>query len=35
VQISGRLIYFETVLLCEDASDPDDPQIEVVNVHDV
>lgn len=35
VQIAGRMIYFETVLLCEDASDPDDPQIEVVNVHDV
>ena len=35
VTIGGRRIYFETVLLCEDADDPDDPQIEVVSVHDV
>jgi hypothetical protein len=35
VKIGGRRIYFETVLFCEDADDPDDPFIEVVNVHDV
>jgi hypothetical protein len=35
VRIGGRHIYFETVLLCEDAKDPDDPMIEVVSVHDV
>ena len=33
VEIGGRLVYFETVLLCEDADDPDDPVIEVVSVH--
>lgn len=35
VKIGDRRVYFETVLLCEDAEDPDDPQIEVVSVHDV
>jgi hypothetical protein len=35
VKIGDRSVYFETVLLCEDADDPDDPQIEVVSVHDV
>jgi hypothetical protein len=35
VKIGERRIYFETVLLCEDADDPDDPMIEVVNAHDV
>ena len=33
VEIGGRLVYFETILLCEDADDPDDPVIEVVSVH--
>ncbi len=33
VQIGGRLVYFETILLCEDADDPDDPVIQVVSVH--
>jgi hypothetical protein len=33
VEISGRLVYIETILLCEDPDDPDDPQIEVVSVH--
>jgi hypothetical protein len=35
VRIGDRVVYFETVLLCEDADDPDDPQILVVSVHDV
>lgn len=35
VRIGGRSLYFETVLLCEDAEDPDDPMIVVVSVHDV
>jgi hypothetical protein len=35
VPIGGRRIYFETLLFCEDADDPDDPVIEVVSVHDV
>jgi hypothetical protein len=35
LRIGGRHLYFETVLLCEDADEPDDPMIEVVNVHDV
>ncbi len=35
VKIGGRYVYFETVLLCEDADDPDDPEIEIVSVHDV
>lgn len=34
VKFGGRRIYFETVLLCDDADDPDDPIILVVNVHD-
>ena len=34
VLIGGRLIYFETVLLCIDPNNPDDPRIEVVNIHD-
>ncbi len=33
--IGGRRIYFETVLTCDDANDPDDPTIVVVSVHDV
>ena len=33
VEVGGRLVYFETILLCEDPDDPDDPQIEVVSVH--
>jgi hypothetical protein len=33
VEIGGRLVYFETVLSCEDPNDPDDPWIEVVSVH--
>jgi hypothetical protein len=33
--IGGRRLYFETVLkVVKDASDPDDPIIIVVNVHD-
>jgi hypothetical protein len=35
VTIGDRRIYFETILTCEDAGDPDDPAIIVVNVHDV
>ena len=35
VPIGRRRIYFETILLCDDADDPDDPTIVVVNVHDV
>ena len=35
VRIGQRVVYFETVLLCDDANDPDDPQILVVSVHDV
>jgi hypothetical protein len=35
VMIGRRRVYFETVLLCEDADDPDEPMIVVVNVHDV
>jgi hypothetical protein len=35
VPIAGRQIYFETILICEDADDPDDPTIVVVSVHDV
>jgi hypothetical protein len=35
VKIDDRHVYFETVLLCEDADDPDDPMIVVVSVHDV
>ncbi len=35
VKIGGRHVYFETVLMCEDAHDPDDPLIVVVSVHDV
>jgi hypothetical protein len=35
VNFGGRRIYFETIMLCDDADDPDDPQIEVVSVHDV
>jgi hypothetical protein len=33
VEIGGRRIYFETILLCDDPADPDDPVIEVVSVH--
>jgi hypothetical protein len=35
VKIGNRWVYFETVLLCEDADDPDEPTILVVNIHDV
>ena len=35
VNIDGRMIYFETLLRCMKPDDPDDPRIEVVNVHDV
>jgi hypothetical protein len=35
VRIGGRAIYFETVLMCDDPNDPDDPIIIVVSVHDV
>lgn len=35
VRIGDRRVYFETVLSCEDADDPDDPLIVVVSVHDV
>jgi hypothetical protein len=35
VNIDARHVYFETVLLCDDADDPDDPVIVVVSVHDV
>jgi hypothetical protein len=33
--LANRYLYFETVLSCDDANDPDDPQIDVVSVHDV
>lgn len=33
--MGNRNVYFETVLLCENADDPDDPQIIIVSVHDV
>jgi hypothetical protein len=35
VKFGDRRLYFETVLLCEDPEDPDDPQIQVVSVRDV
>jgi len=35
VRIGDRRIYFETILLCQDADDPDDPTVIVVSVHDV
>ena len=35
VRIETRHVYFETLLYCDDPNDPDDPFIEVVNVHDV
>jgi hypothetical protein len=36
VNIGGRRVYFETVLIVDrDADDPDDPTILVVSVHDV
>ncbi|HEX5273387.1 MAG TPA: hypothetical protein VFW33_22980 [Gemmataceae bacterium] len=35
VTIDHRRVYFETVLICDDPGDPDDPIILVVNVHDV
>jgi hypothetical protein len=35
VKIDDRLIYFETILRTQKPDDPDDPRIEVVNVHDV
>ena len=34
LRIGGRRIYFETILLCDDPDDPNDPFIEVVSVHD-
>jgi hypothetical protein len=34
MRVAGRLIYFETRLIYRDADDPDDPVIQVVNVHD-
>ena len=34
VRIEGRLIYFETRLVCRNPNDPDDPLIQVVNAHD-
>jgi hypothetical protein len=34
-KIAERAIYFETVLIVEDADDPDDPIVLVVSVHDV
>lgn len=33
VEIGGRLVYFETILLAEDPDDPDDPVIQIVSVH--
>jgi hypothetical protein len=33
VTINDCRVYFETVLICEDLDDPDDPRIEVVSVH--
>jgi hypothetical protein len=35
VNIGNRLVYFETVLMCDEPDDPDDPVVVVVNVHDV
>jgi hypothetical protein len=35
VTIGHRRVYFETVLICDDPADPDDPLIIVVSVHDV
>ena len=35
VTIGSRRVYFETVLFCDDAHDPNDPLVQVVNVHDV
>jgi hypothetical protein len=32
--IGGRLIYVETRLIYRNADDPDDPIIDVVNIHD-
>jgi hypothetical protein len=32
--IGGQGIYFETILHCKDPNNPDDPFIEVVNIHD-
>ncbi|HVS38830.1 MAG TPA: hypothetical protein VMS17_24955 [Gemmataceae bacterium] len=32
--INQRRIYFESVLLCKDPDDPDDPMIQVVNAKD-
>lgn len=34
VHIDNRLIYFESILLCDDPNDPDDPRIVVVSIHD-
>jgi hypothetical protein len=34
VSIKGRRVYFETRLVYRNPDDPDDPFIEVVNVHD-
>jgi hypothetical protein len=34
VRIRGRLVYFETRLVYRNPADPDDPLIQVVNVHD-
>lgn len=35
LQIGVRHVYFEMILVCTDADDPDDPVIVVVSVHDV
>jgi hypothetical protein len=35
VKIGARRVYFETVLMCDDADDPNDPKILVVSLHDV
>jgi hypothetical protein len=35
VKIAGRLIYFETLLFCDDPDDPDDPYIKIVSIRDV
>jgi len=34
IPMKGRLIYFETRLIAGDPDDPDDSQIDVVNIHD-
>ena len=35
VRVGGRMVYFETRLICRNPNDPDDPLIQVVNAHDV